>query len=384
VAGDDLSRFVGRGATVALADGVGMPFDICQALSRRARDVGGVRLITGWLVECPPGLELDAFAEVRTFMAGYGLADGIATGTVKYAPVSVSQLPALLSGPWRPDVTVLGAVETPQGLVLGTEVSWIVTAAELSAACLVELKSHAAAAARADLLTHLPLTVVGESNHPPTDPGRARVDDVAAAIGKTVAALVPEGAAIQFGPGSIGEAAVQAIDRPVEVDSGVLTDAVVDLAERDLLLGRPLGTYLFGSARLCEWADGKEVLDRIEVTHDPSRLAGRPLVTINTALQIDRLGQVNIESAGGRQIAGIGGHADYVSAGSRSPGGLSIIALPSSRGGKPNLVDRLEVPVSTPRSALDVVVTEYGHVDLRGRSDHERSELIRSLFPTSS
>jgi acyl-CoA hydrolase len=382
VAGDDLNRCIEPGATVALADGVGMPFDICHALSRRAREVGGVRLITGWLVDCPPGLDLGAFAEVRTFMAGYGLTDGIATGTVKYAPVSVSQLPALLAGPWRPDVTLLSAVETGRGLALGTEVSWIVTAAELSSACLVELKTHSVSAARADLLAGLPLTVVGVSDRPPKDPGRARVDEVAPAIGKAVAALIPEGAAVQFGPGSIGEAGVQAIDRPVRVDSGVLTDAVVDLAERDLLLERPLGTYLFGSSRLCEWADGREVLDRIEVTHDPSRLAARPLVTINTALQIDLLGQINIESTGGRQIAGIGGHADYVSAGSRSREGLSIVALPSTRHGKPNLVDRLEVPVSTPRSAVDFVVTEYGHADLRGRSDAERAELISSLFPT--
>ena len=383
VAGDEFDRVIQRGMTVALGDGVGMPYDACAALTRRAREVGGVRLITGWLVECPPGLEFDAFDEVRTFMAGYGLASGIAAGSVHYAPANVSQLPALLTGPWRPDVTLLSAVETTRGFALGTEVSWVLTAAELSSACLVELRSHGRAAARAGLLDGLPLRVVGESDRPPIAPDRAQVDDAAAAIGKTVASLVPHGAAVQFGPGSIGEATVQAIDRPVEVDSGVLTDAVVDLAERELLLGRPLGTYLFGSARLCEWADGTEVLDRIEVTHDPSRLAGRPLIAINTALQIDRVGQINIESIGGRQIAGIGGHADYASAGSRSPGGLSVVALPSIRGGRSTLVEHLSAPVSTARSAVDVIVTEYGHADLRGRTDEERRELIGSLFPNS-
>ncbi len=378
---DELNRVIQPGTTVALADGVGMPYEICAALTRRAREVGGVQLITGWLVECPSGLEFDAFADVRTFMAGYGLAAGIAAGTVHYAPTSVSQLPARLTGPWRPDVTILSAVETPRGLALGTEVSWIVTAAELSSACLVELRSHGTTAARCDLLDGLPLTVVGESARPPVAPDRPQVDDVAAAIGKTVAGIIPDGAAVQFGPGSIGEAVVRAIDRPVRVDSGVLTDPVIDLAERGLLLERPLGTYLFGSSRLREWADGKEVLDRIEVTHDPSRLAARPLVTINTALQVDLLGQINIESVAGRQIAGIGGHADYAMAGSRSPGGLSIIALPSARGPRSNLVDRLETAVSTPRSAIDVIVTEHGHADLRGRTDRERADLIGALFP---
>ena len=341
-----------------------------------------MRLITGWLVTCPPGLDFEAFADVRTFMGGYGLAAGIAAGTVHYVPTSVSQLPALLAGPWRPDVTVLSAVETPRGLALGTEVSWIVTAAEMSSTCLVEVRSHGTCAARLDLLSDVALTVVGESSQPPTAPETARMDDVAMSIGAAVARLVPEGAAVQFGPGSIADAAVRAIERPVRVDSGVLTDAVVDLAERGLLLDPPLGTYLFGSSRLREWSNGKEVLDRIEVTHDPSRLAARPLVTVNAALQIDLLGQINVESAGGRQISGIGGHTDYVTAGSRSAGGLSIIALPSTRGTRSNLVERLATPVSTPRSAVDVIVTEHGTADLRGRSDRERAELISALFPT--
>jgi acyl-CoA hydrolase len=383
VTGDEFGQFVQRGTTVALGDGVGMPYDACAALTRRARQVGDVRLITGWLVECPAGLELDAFAEVRTFMAGYGLGDGIAAGSVRYAPASVSHLPALLAGPWRPDVTLLSAVETPLGLALGTEVSWVLAAAERSSTCLVELRSHGMTAARAGLLDGLPLRVIGESDRPPIAADRARVDDVAATIGRTVANLIPEGAAVQFGPGSIGEAAVQAITRPVRVDSGILTDAVVDLDERGLLLGPPLGTYLFGSRRLQEWSDGKEVLDRVEVTHDPSRLAARPLVTINTALQVDLLGQINIESVAGRQVAGIGGHADYVTAGSRSSGGLSIVAVPSGRGARSNLVDRLDTPVSTPRWAVDVIVTEHGHADLRGRTDLERAELIAALFPTA-
>lgn len=382
--GNEFDRVIHSGTTVALADGAGMPWQACADLTRRAREVGGVRLITGWLVDCPPGLELDAFAEVRTFMAGYGLAAGIADGHVHYSPTSVSQLPALLAGPWRPDVTLLSAVETPGGLALGTEVSWIVTAAEQSRTCLVEVRSYGTTATRTGVLDGLTLTVVSESDQPPVEPDSARVDEVAATIGDIVASLIPEGAVIQFGPGSIGEAAVRAIRHPVQVGSGVLTDAVVDLAERDLLIARPLGTYLFGSERLRAWSDGRQVLDRIEVTHDPSRLACRPLVTINTALQIDLLGQVNIESVAGRQIAGIGGHMDYVMAGSRSVGGLSIIALPSGRGARSHLVDRLETPTSTPRSAVDMVITEYGQADLRGRSDPERADLIRSIFPANA
>jgi acyl-CoA hydrolase len=116
------------------------------------------------------------------------------------------------------------------------------------------------------------------------------------------------------------------------------------------------------------------------VTHDPGRLAARDLVTVNTALQIDLLGQVNVESVSGRLVAGIGGHSDYAAAGSRSRRGLSVIALASSHRGRSTLVERLRTPVSTRRSSVDVVVTERGCADLRGRSDAERAHLIAALF----
>jgi acyl-CoA hydrolase len=377
---DALRRAIRHGVTVALADGAGMPSAVCAELSERAREVGGVRLITGWVIERPAGLDLTAFADVRTFMAGYGLADGLAAGTVSYVPASLSQLPSLLAGPWHPDVVVISARDTSRGLVLGSEVSWVATAAAVAGTCLVEVNDRLPDAARPGLLDGTDLTVVAECSRPPVPRARAEVSESAARIGRTVAGLVPDGAAVLFGPGAVGEAVVTALDRPVAVDSGIVTDAVVDLADKGLLIGDPLGTYLLGTSRVYDWADGRAVLDRIEVTHDPGRLAARDLVTVNTALQVDLLGQVNVESVAGRLAAGIGGHSDYAAAGSRSRRGLSVIALPSSHRGRPTLVERLDTPVSTQRSSVDVIVTERGYADLRGRSDVERASLIAALF----
>ncbi len=369
---------------MALADGAGAPSDICADLSAAAREAGGVRLITGWLLQPPPGLDFAAFAEVRTFMAGYGTAAGISEGTVRYVPATVSQLPALLTGAWKPDTVVLSARRTSRGLTFGSEVSWIAAAVANARHCLVEINDALPDAARPGLLEGEKLVVVAETRRAPTTFARARQDDVTKRIGAQLAELVPSGAVIQFGPGAIGEALVGALDRPVAVDSGIITDAVVDLADRGLLIGEPLGTYLVGSPRLYEWANGRAVLDRIEVTHDSCRLRGSDLVAVNTALEIDVLGQVNIESVGGRRISGIGGHADYAIASSRAVHGLSIIALPSVRRGRSTLVDRLSEPVSTPRWAVDVVVTEYGRTDLRGLSDDERKTAIRTLFPAAT
>ena len=97
-----------------------------------------------------------------------------------------------------------------------------------------------------------------------------------------------------------------------------------------------------------DWADGRHVVDRVEITHDVSRLAGHDcLVAVNTALEIDVVGQVNVERVGDQPVGGIGGHPDFALAASRSRHGLSIIAMSSRHRTGPTLVDRLSAPVTT-------------------------------------
>ena len=105
------------------------------------------------------------------------------------------------------------------------------------------------------------------------------------AIAAQVAPLVPSGATLQYGPGPVADALLSALEEPVRIDSGIITDAAVALAERGLLSGTPTATYLSGTATLYDWADGREILAPIEHTHDISRLVGTDLVAVNSALQ---------------------------------------------------------------------------------------------------
>jgi acyl-CoA hydrolase len=375
-----LARWVRPGSTVALADGVGSPAGLCADLSAVARAAGGVRLILGWCPELPATLDLSAFADVRAFMPGGGLRQAVAAGAVRYVPAYLSQLPALLAGVWRPDVLLLAVRETSRGLSLGSEVSWINVAARAAGVCIAELNNSLPQAVRRNALEDVELVVISESDRPPVNlPGKP-FGPVFRQIGAELATLVEPGAAVQFGPGPIGEAFLAALEVPVRIDSGISTDSLVDLDARGLLIGDPVTTYLSGTAKLYDWADGRGILEGIEVTHDQSRLDSLDLVAVNTALQIDLLGQVGLDAPADGFVAGIGGHADYATAASRSANGISVIALPSRRRGQPTLAGRLAIPVSTPRSVVDVVVTEHGTADLRGLSDDEREKAIYALF----
>jgi acyl-CoA hydrolase len=102
-------------------------------------------------------------------------------------------------------------------------------------------------------------------------------------------------------------------------------------------------------------------------------------VGCNTALQVGLDGSVNVERVGGRLVAGIGGHPDFCTAGTRSQGGMSVIALRSTTGRGASTIVRQVETVSTPRCDVDVVVTEHGVADLRGVDDSERARRISAI-----
>jgi acyl-CoA hydrolase len=194
-----------------------------------------------------------------------------------------------------------------------------------------------------------------------------------------LAPLVAESARLQVGPGPVATALLAELKVPVRIDTGMLPEAVADLARRGLLRGDPVATYLAGGPRLYDWADGRGILHPVEYTHDLGRLSGEPLFAVNTAVGIDLDGQVNVEGTARAVLGGIGGHPDYAAAAARSVGGLSIIALPSRHRGRPTLVPSLSRPVSTPAHDVDMVVTERGAADLRGLSRPERRAALRDL-----
>jgi hypothetical protein len=386
-----LGDLIRPGMTVALGDGFGAPRATSAELSLAAAKAGGVRLILGWVPMADPGLDLAAFADVRTVMPGWGLRDGVAAGLVRYPPVRLSAVPALLHGPWRPDLLVAALVPPPgpspgggsrrgARYAFGSEVSWQRAAIDAGATVAAVISRGAPRADAGQPLEQDQVIVVGEETAPPgvlrDTPPKAEHEEIA----RRVALLVPAGARLQVGPGPVGDSLLRLLTVPVTIDSGLLPDAVAVLAGRGLLIGEPVATYLAGGPRLYTWADGRRVLHPIEYTHDLGRLSAGPFIAVNTAVEIDLDGAVNVEGTATAVLGGIGGHADYAAAAARSVGGLSVIAVTTRHNGRPTLVSQLSRPVSTPSQDVDVVVTERGAADLRGLSRPERHAALTKLW----
>lgn len=375
------------GMRIALGDGVGAlrgaddGVSVPGALSAVAAEVGDVRLVVGWLTAPLDGLAPEAFSEIVALMPGWGVRDVLTAPNTRFVPVRLSAIAALLRDVLRPDVLVTRVVQRSGDFHFSTEVSWQREIVDAGVPVLGVVEQDGICADAGPPLPTGAVDVIGHCDDGPlTVPPRAP-EPVHEALADAVLRFVPAGARLQYGPGQLGTALLQRITQPVTIDTGLLTDAVIDLERRGLLTEPPSATYLFGSGELYAWADGRPILRGIEHTHDLTRLSrGAPLIAVNTAIEIDPYGQVNVEGVGDKVVGGIGGHPDYCAAGAMSRGGLSIIAVLSSANGRAPYVEQLSRPASTPAHDVDVIVTESGHADLRGADWTHRRRLIAALF----
>jgi 4-hydroxybutyrate CoA-transferase len=237
-----------------------------------------------------------------------------------------------------------------------------------------------------------------EAEHPLAEYPPTPVGDVERSIAGRVADLVPDGSTVQVGVGSIPQAVMEALGgkRDLGVHSllvdhmlPLIESGVINNSRKRLHRGRMDVGEIMGTEKLFRWADDNPMvnMEPSDIVHDP-QVVGTfgDFVSVNSAIEVDLLGQVNAESLGGRQVTGIGGHFDFVLGARQAAGGRSVIALPSTgrQGRASRIVARLPAGarVTTPRFLADYVVTEWGTAALRGQSDAERArELSRVAHP---
>lgn len=214
------------------------------------------------------------------------------------------------------------------------------------------------------------------------------------AIAQIVASYIDDGAVLQVGIGAVPDAILRLLRdrRDLGVHSGMIGDGVADLIQAGVLTnakkpfdrGVSVTTALIGTRRLYDFAhQNPQIAVRSSgYTHDAGVLSRLPkLITINSAVEVDLTSQANAEQSGSHYLGGTGGQVDFVRAGSRSPGGRSILALPATAnaGKVSRIAATLSGPVTTARSEIDVVVTEFGAAEVKGQTLAERTRRLIAI-----
>jgi acetyl-CoA hydrolase len=198
------------------------------------------------------------------------------------------------------------------------------------------------------------------------------------ALARHAAPFIPEGATLEFGIGTLPESVCLALGnrRGLKVHSGTIGDGVAGLVRQGAVTGVDCA-LLIGSPGLFELARDNPAIQlrSSEYTHGHDTLARiERFVAVNSAVEVDHAGAVNAELARGDYVGAVGGAPDFVRAANRSPGGVSLILVPSTR-----IVPTLSAPATLPAEDAGVVVTEKGAADLRGCTLRERERRLRDI-----
>ena len=400
VTASEAVKAVKSGDRVVIGHACGEPPTLVSALVDRAPELKNVEIVhmvaMGPAKYAQPGME-ESFHHNALFVGG-STRKAVEEKRADFTPCFFSEIPRLFREGYLPVSVVLLQVTPPDAegfCSYGVSVDYTQPAAECAPVVICQMNNCMPRTGGAKI--HLDqITYIVEKDEPLIELKPPQIGEIEKKIGENVANLIPDGATLQLGIGAIPDAVLLFLGgkKHLGIHSEMFSDGVVFLAESGVVTnskktintGKFTATFLMGTKKLYDFVNNNPAVEMLSVdqVNDPCVIGQhKNMMSINSALQVDLMGQVNAEMIGSRQFSGIGGQVDFVRGASRSAGGKSIIALPSTAsGGK---ISRIAIEldrgaaVSTSRNDVHYVVTEYGVAELRGKSLRERAKALIAI-----
>ena len=393
VTADEAVQAVKSGDHVHLSSVASAPKVLIEALCRRGEsgEIRNVRIhhlhTEGEAPYTDPKFEGIFFHQA--FFVGANVRKSVQSGYSDYIPVLLSETQKLYRcGALPCDVAMIQVCPPDKhGFVsLGTSVDATLAAIECAKTVIAVVNP---------LIPMDMIDIFVEDDTPLMPAHFSEPDEVETAIGKHCASLIEDGACLQMGIGAIPNAVLAQLGghRHLGIHTEMFADGVLSLVEKGVIdgsnkgidKGKLVSTFLMGSQECYDFVDDNPMVAMMDVgyTNNPYMIAKNPKTTaINSALQVDLTGQVCADSLGTKFYSGTGGQVDFVYGASLSEGGKAIIAMPScTKKGESKISPVLlqGAGVVTSRAHIHWFVTEYGAVDLYGKSLQERAKLVISV-----
>lgn len=346
--------------------------------------------------------ELQDHLRCRCYFVSAVTRKAVQQGSADYVPMLLAEVPKLIRSGEQPIDTALIQVSPPDkhgNCSLGISVEATHAALEKAGKIIAHINPNMPRTHGDGIISYKDFHTVYEAEAPISCHAPAAQNEIYQAIGQHVAALVEDRDCIQTGIGAIPDAVLACLgDRQdLGVHTEMFSDGVLPLVEQGVITGaykknhpgKIVTSFVIGSQALYDFVDDNpsvQFLDT-EYVNDMRSIQRNPqAMSINSAIQVDLSGQVCADSMGTKIYSGFGGQIDFVRGASLSEGGRGVIALPSTAaGGK---VSRITATLNegagvvTTRAHVHYIATEYGVVNLRGRSLRERTkDLIEIAHP---
>jgi acetyl-CoA hydrolase len=406
VTADEAVRAIKSGDRVFMTGNCSVPHRVLNALVQYAPDLENVELCQALTVAGSEYVapEMEGHIRVNSVFISANVRKAIQDGRADFTPVMLSEVPLLFKNKIRPlDVALIhtSAPDRNGYCSYGVETGLTKSAAE-SAKIIIAQVNQRMPRLHGDTLIHVKdmdyiVPVDDALAELPMDNGEK--DYVVEKIAGFIAERIPDGATMQLGIGGIPNAVLGFLKdkKDLGVHSELFSDGIIDLVESGVITGarksihkhKIIAGFLLGTQRLWDWVDDNPIIELhcTEYVNHPFTIAQNDrMVAINSAIEIDLTGQVCADSIGTKFFSGVGGQVDFIFGASMSKDGLPIIALPSTATLRDGTTISRIVPmlkpgagVVTTRNHIRFIATEFGMVDLYGRTIRERTNLLISI-----
>ncbi len=395
---------VKSGQRLYVGGGAGVPSVLIDALVNRAGELRNVE-ITHILTFADAPYVRPEYAESfrhNALFIGASVREAVQAGRADFTPIFLSEIPSLFRNGTLPIDVALVSLSPPDEhgfCSFGVEVGTTKPAAEAARIIIAEINPRMPRTLGDSFIHVSRLHSIVEVDYPLPEAPQGGTADVFMQVGQHIAEMIPDGATLQMGIGSIPDAVLRNLGshKDLGIHTELFSDGLIDMVENGVITcarksfhpGKIIAGFLFGSKRLYSFVDNNPLIELhpTDYVNDPFNIArNEKMVAINSALQIDLTGQVCADSIGTRFYSGVGGQVDFIRGAARSKGGLPIIAFTSTAKG--DTISRI-VPmltqgagVVTSRNDVHYIATEYGVASLHGKSVQQRvHELVGVAHP---
>jgi len=394
--GLQLGRWLKPGDRIVIGQACGEPTTLIEALIAQGADIGGLSAFVATSFSGIFTPETAAAFRLSSMGAIGALRTMTKAGKLDVIPLHVSQVaPMIEAGILGCDVAFVQVSPADENghHSYGLISDYTRAAVEKARVVIAEINDRVPNCF-GERLPSSQIDVAVHVSRPLVEVQTAKIGEIDEAIARHASHYIVDGSVLQTGIGAVPDALLRLVSdrRDLGVHSGMLGDGLVELVEAGVVTnarkkidtGVSINGALIGTRRLYDFAhrNASVRMCATAYTHDAAVLAQLDrLVTINSAMEVDLTGQANAEQSGAAYLGGTGGQVDFVRAGARSKGGHAIIALPSTaKGGTiSKIVPALSGPVTTARSDVDVIVTEFGAAELKGQTLAERTRRLIAI-----
>ena len=392
------------GMRVFLTGNCSVPQQLLGALTSRAHDLHDVEIVQVLTVGDAPHADpaMEGHLRINTLFISPNVRQAVHEGRADFTPVLLSEVPLLFKEETLPLDVMLTQVSPPDEhgfCSLGIEAGLTKTPSQVARLVIAEVNERMPRTLGDSFIHFSKIDFAVPVDYPLAELPMGETNDLSMKIGEHIADLIEDGSTMQMGIGAIPDAVLNFLGdkKHLGVHTELFSDGVMRLIEEGVITnerktlhnGKIVAGFILGSQRLYEFVDDNPIVELhpTEYVNDPFVIAQNDrMVSINSAIEVDLTGQVCADSIGPRLYSGVGGQLDFVYGAARSTGGKPIIALPSSA--SPNnekpisrIVPMLKhgAGVVTTRNHIHYVATEYGVVQLYGKTIKQRAQALISI-----